>query len=345
MSNEKKNPHCPKCKSKSQKRGKRRGKIRYQCQNCKHWFQLNHCQEKLPAKNLLIQHLSGISFRNLAVLNNCSVGTAYQRVEKGFKQLPLCIDVTRWYCQKFQGILLVDGKYVRVKRYDRKIPVIYGIDYQTHDVPHYRLSRAEDYLNCKKFFESLKLADYPLQAIVCDDNQSIYSAASYVFPSVVVQLCHVHFLRNMKALLDLDLNQNHQLFFSLLARLLVQKRSKEDFEKKASNLFKHFVRDEICSGILIELARKQPLLQGYLKHRGTPTTTNLIESFNSHLEARVRPLKGFESFKHADLWLNAYFMRRRTKKFTDCTSKFNRLNGKTSLEISKKRGIDLPIFF
>lgn len=340
----KSNPRCPKCKNKSQKRGLRRGKIRYQCQSCKHWFQINRSREKVSSKSLLIQHLSGISFRNLANIHSCGVATAYRKVEKGLKELPLCIDVTRWYCQKFQGILLVDGKYVKVKRYDRKIPVIYGIDYKTHDIPHYRLAKSEDYLNCKKFFESLKLTDYKLQALVCDDNKNIYNAAKYVFPNIAVQLCHVHFLRNVKSLLDLD-SQHHQFFFKLMNKLMIEKRSKQDFEKKATNLLKQFSNDQVCSDILIELAKKQPLLQGYLNHRGTPTTTNLIESFNSHLEARVKPLKGFQSFKYASLWLNGYFMRRRTKKFTDCSGKFKRLNGRTSLEIVKKSRIDLPTFF
>lgn len=341
----KSNPLCPKCKSKTWKKGKRRGKIKYQCQFCKHWFQIDHTKEKISSKKLLIQHLSGISFRSLAEIHNCGVATAYRRVEKGLKELPTCIDVTRWYCQKFQGVLLVDGKYVKVKKYDRKIPVIFGVDYKTHDIPHYRLAKSEDYLSCKRFFESLKLTDYPLQAVVCDDNCNIYNAAKYIFPNVTIQLCHVHFLRNMKYLLDLEFSQKHRLFFKLLNELLVQKRSKEDFNRKASNLVKYFANDEVCSGILIELAKKQALLQGYLNHRGTPTTTNLIESLNSHLEARVRPLKGFESFKHANLWLNAYFLKRRSKKWTDCSGKFKKLNGKTSLEITKKSRTDLPILF
>lgn len=340
-----KNPKCPKCSGKTWKKGKRRGKIKYQCQSCKQWFQISRSQEKIESKKLLVQHLSGISFRNLAELHDCSVGTAYNKVEAGLKQLPTCIDVTRWYCQKFQGVLLVDGKYVRVKKNTRKIPVLYGVDYKTHDIPHYRLTKAEDYLNCRRFFESLKLTDYQLQAVVCDDNTNIYNAAKYVYPNAVIQLCHVHFLRNMKALLDLETNAYHQLFFPVLSKLLVEKRSKLDFEKKAFNLVKQFGQDEVCSGILIELAKKQSLLQGYLHHKGTPTTTNLIESMNSHLEARVKPLKGFESFKHADLWLNAYFLRRRTKKYTDCSGKFKRLNGKTSFEITKKPGIDISIFF
>jgi transposase-like protein len=315
-----KNPQCPKCAQKeTQKRGKRRGKTRYQCQACKHWFHINRSQAKIDPKRLLIQHLSGISFRSLAEFHDCSVGTAYSRVEQGLRELPTCIDVTRWYCQKFQGVLLVDGKYVRVKKQVRKIPALYGVDYQTHDIPHYRLTKAEDYANCKKFFESLKLTSYPLQAVVCDDNTNIYTAAQFVFPNVVIQLCHVHFLRNAKFALDLETNPYHQLFYPALSKLLVEKRSKDDFEKKAANLVSQFSGDDVCSSILLELARKQPLLQGYLQHKGTPTTTNLIESLNSHLEARVKPLKGFESFKHAELWLNGYFLKRRTKKWTDCS--------------------------
>lgn len=266
-------------------------------------------------------------------------------MEQGLVELPTCIDVTRWYCEKFQGVLLVDGKYVKVKKQDRKIPVLYGVDYATHDIPHYRLSQAEDYLTCKKFFESLKLTSYVLQAIVCDDNQNIYTAAQYVYPSAVVQLCHLHFLRTMRPLLDFETSNHHQLFFQLLCKLLIHKRSREDFERKATKLVTAFSFDDVCSSILIELSRKQPLLQGYLLHKGTPTTTNLIESYNSHLEARVRPLKGFESFKHANLWLNGYFLKRRTQKFTDCSRQFRRLNGKTSLELTKKPGIDLPVLF
>jgi hypothetical protein len=42
---------------------------------------------------------------------------------------------------------------------------------------------------------------------------------------------------------------------------------------------------------------------------GAPTTTNMIESFNSHLEARLKPLHRFRSFNHAKLWLNGYVLK------------------------------------
>jgi hypothetical protein len=323
----------------------RRGKERFFCRSCTTWFAITRVQPKISAKKLTLFHLSGLSFRALGASQQIDPATAYRKVRKELEQLPACIDVTRQYCQKFSGILLVDGKYIQVKRYERKIPVLYGVDYTTHDIPHFTLAAAESYLVCKKFFASLKLTNYTLQAVVSDDNVNIYTAAQYVFPGVVVQLCHVHFLRNMRALLDCARVPIHQEFFSALCDILVAKRSKEDFEKQAMKLMKTFSLDPVCQGIVIELARKQPLLQGYLHHKGTPTTTNLIESLNSHLEARVKPLKGFESFRHAEGWLNAYFLKRRTTKFTDCSGKFSRLNGKTPLSQSQKPGIDAPTFF
>lgn len=323
----------------------RRGKERYFCRSCLKWFSINRTGEKVSAKKLTLFHLSGLSFRALGTTHNIDPSTAYRKVQRELQKLPVCIDVTRQYCQKFSGILLVDGKYIAVKRYDRKIPVLYGVDYTTHDIPHYRLAQAESYVVCKRFFESLKLTNYTLQAVVSDDNVNIYTAAQQVFPQVVIQLCHVHFLRNMRSLLDCEHVVDHQLFFNGLCDTLVTKRAKEDFEQRASRLVRQFSSDPICSAILIELARKQPLLQGYLHHKGTPTTTNLIESMNSHLEARVRPLKGFESYRHADAWLNAYFLKRRVQKFTDCSGKFRHLNGKTALSQTQKSGIDLPTFF
>lgn len=66
--------------------------------------------------------------------------TAYRKCVVALENLPHCADITRKYCSKYSGILLVDGKYIEVKGYDRKIPVIYGIDYLTHDIPTYVFS-------------------------------------------------------------------------------------------------------------------------------------------------------------------------------------------------------------
>src|SRR3989337_3149128 len=87
---------------------------------------------------------------------------------------------------------------------------------------------------------------------------------------------------------------------------------------------------------MLDIAKRSGELTAYTKLTNVPRTTNLIESFNSHLEGRLKTIKGFQSFKHADTWLNAYFLNRRLKPFTDCEKRFRYLNGKRSLELSKK---------
>ena len=271
--------------------------------------------------------------------------TVYRRVHETLTALPPCIDITRTYCSRFCGILLVDGKYVAVKGYDRKIPVLYGVDYMTHDIPHMVFSVAENYPTCQSFFRSLSLANYPLQAVVCDDNQNIYQAARWVYPKTAIQLCHIHYLRSVRLLLDPEHNGNDARFFGELCTLFVAKRSIADFQGRASRLYEQYGTFPPYRDILLDLDRRQALLLGYHAHRNTPTTTNLIESLNSHLQGRLDSIKGFESFAHAQTWLNGYFLKRRVTPFTDCSRKFKFLNGKTSLSQTEKVGMDIPTFF
>lgn len=123
------------------------------------------------------------------------------------------------------------------------------------------------------------------------------------------------------------------------------KRSPDDFARKAKQILKEYEGNNICVGIIAAIYRNQQLLLGWREGKHIPTTTNLIECFNSHLQGRLKTIKGFESFKHADLWLNGYFLRRRLKMFTSCQGKFRSLNGHTSLQKSKKPDVDIPPFF
>lgn len=109
-------------------------------------------------------------------------------------------------------------------------------------------------------------------------------------------------------------------------------RSKEEFRNIAGKIYRRWEQSDICQSVLADIQRRLPQLLAYTNIPKVPRTTNLIESFNSHLEGRLKTIKGFDSFKHADTWLNAYFIRRRLKPFTDCAGKFRYLNGKRSLE-------------
>lgn len=250
--------------------------------------------------------------------------------------MPHCADVTRKYCSRFCGILLVDGKYVAVKGYERKIPVLYGIDYLTHDIPTYIFSVAENYSTCVSFFKSLKLLNYPLSAVVCDDNINIYQACTQMYPAAVVQLCHNHYKQSLRLGLDVRNDTTYLPFMRDIEELFERRISREEFARMAGKIVIKYACDMRCGAVMADIQRRLPLLTGYMAAKRIPRTTNLIESFNSHLEGRLKTIKGFESFRHADTWLNAYFLNRRLKPFTDCEERFRYLNGKRSLELSKK---------
>lgn len=316
-----------------QRRGVRRGRIKYWCVSCNSWFQINRGTRK-QARKILQEHLSGISFRSLGETYRINASTAYRRSNAELGRLLHCADITRRYCDRFCGILVVDGKYIAVKGYERKIPVVYGIDYLTHDIPTYIFSIAESYPTCKSFFSSLRLLNYPLQAIVSDDNINIYQACLSVYPKAITQLCQNHYKEGVRKILNVRTDSTYLPFMREIENLFAKRRSGEEFGHIASRIYHHYSHIETCQAILVDIQKRLPQLLAYTQLPQVPRTTNLIESYNSHLQGRLKTIKGFESFKHADSWLNAYFVRRRFKPFTDCTRKFKSLNGKCSLELS-----------
>lgn len=286
-------------------------------------------------KKVLLSHIQGQSFRSIAEAHDVTAPTAFRAYLKASKSIPLCIDVTRNYCSRFCGILLVDGKYLKVKGYKKKIPVIYGIDYLTHDVVHFVLGPSENFQLLLKFFSSLKLANYPLQAVVSDDNQNTPQACLNVYPTAIWQLCQNHYKHNLRISLNLSNDPTYRPFMNEVETLFSGKISIEDFRSKALKIYNKYGKgDKLCQKVMVDIARRSPDLLGYLKLKNTPRTTNLIESFNSHLQGRLKTIKGFENFKNAQTWLNIYFLRRRLKKFTDCEKQFKKLNGISSLELT-----------
>ena len=282
----------------------------------------------------MLSHIQGKSFRSIAESNGVSAPTAFRAYLKASKNIPLVIDITRNYCSKFCGILLVDGKYVKVKGYERKIPVIYGVDYLTHDVVHFVLGTSENYRLLLKFFTSLRLANYPLKAVVSDDNQNIPQTCLKVYPNAVTQLCQNHYKHNLRISLNLANDPTYIPFMENIETLFCRKMGIEEFKIRVSRIYEAYKYDDLAKKVMLDIAKRSGELFAYLKLTNTPRTTNLIESLNSHLEGRLKTIKGFESFKHAQNWLNIYFIRRRLKKFTDCEKQFKKLNGISSLELT-----------
>ena len=115
------NPKCPFCSSlKTQKWGSRNGLKRYRCQPCGKSFSINHKEKPV----LWVSHIDGVPFRKLAALHGISQSKVYRQVETEMNQLPENTYLSVTYCNRWSGILNIDGKYVKVRGHEKKIPFI-----------------------------------------------------------------------------------------------------------------------------------------------------------------------------------------------------------------------------
>lgn len=280
----------------------------------------------------------------IAEQNDLTSGAVAKRVKRELQTLPKNEDITKQYCTNFCGTLVLDGVYVAVKGLPKKIPFIYGIDFLTHDIPAGILDFAESELAFLRLFSMLKEIGYPLRVVVCDEAMAVRPALRKVFPGAVIQLCHVHVLRNIREELHLSsFDRTHALFFRELQNLLAaqgEENRKNMFKDIASRFEANYRYWEILKSIQrrwedlfrYESVRKQGI--------SCPSSTNLIESFNGQFKDRYRTIKGFETISSCERFVNAWMIKRRFTPFRDCGEHFKHLNGHAAF--SKSRNPDLP---
>jgi len=275
---------------------------------------------------------------------NLSPAQTYARVKAEMDKLPDNTWLTAKYCNRFCGILIVDGKYVKVKGYHEKIPFIYGLDYLTHDPVVGILATGESNEAFLKFFRLLKTCNYPLQIVAADDRSSLIPALKHYYPKALVQLCQNHYIENIRQQLHIRTDTKHHYFFHSLCKHVFKEHTDDKQLDDALHhlLTKRAENDPVRQTIIMDIHRRRQELFAYTNVPHCPQNTNLIELYNSHLQARLKSIKGFKSFHAAERWLNAHLIRRRTKPFTDCEEKFKKLNGKTSLEMTLKKQAEWP---
>lgn len=255
------------------------------------------------------------------------------------EELPENTQLTQKYCNRYSGILNVDGKYVAVKDYEKKIPFIYGIDFLQHDIPVGILAPSENGDAFLKFFRLLKTVGYPLHVVISDDVSALKDAAQHWYPSVKLQLCQNHYLENVRQAVHFRTDPTYRHFFhSLVKHVFQDPQNDEERNRGLRHIWDTHVKDDgLLQTLVLDVVRRRTALFQHQTIPRCPQTNNLIESFNSHLQGRLKTIKGFQSFHSADRWLNAWMIRRRTKPFTDCEAPFTHLNGKTSLTVTMKK--------
>lgn len=278
-----------------------------------------------------------------------SIAQTYEKIITELNCLPNNTDVTKKYCdsEKFSGILIVDGKFIKVKGYKQKIPFIYGIDYLTHDIPVGMVVRSESEEAFEKFFQELKDCNYPLQIVVCDDRSSLEKPLKRHYPQALIQRCLNHYIENIRELLYIRSEAaNHHFFNSIQKHIFDEYTDEENLKKQIEYIFEKHAKGNLHrTTILKDIYKRRVELFNYTKVEHCPKNTNLIELYNSHFNARFRALKGFKSFDSAQRWCNALLLRRRTKPLTDCKAKFKHLNGIASLKLTLKKQAYWPDIF
>lgn len=237
-------------------------------------------------------------------------------------------------------MLVIDGKYVAVRGFDQKIPFIWAMDYLSHDIPYGDLFVAEDEASFSQFFQKLYNLGYDVKIVVADDRQGLKQALNKVFPYAKLQLCHNHYKENIRQLLNLrsDKAKKYEHFFNSLKLHVFEATDEQKITQGLMHVFHNLTEGKrLLQNIVTAIKARQEDLFNYLKIPGSPNTTNIIESYNSHLQGRLETIRGFQSFDSARKWLNAYIVRRRAKKLTDCKGKFKPLNKHCSLEFTIKK--------
>ena len=303
----------------------------------------------MKSVDLLKGYLDGLPLRKIADQVKLYPPTVYRRCLSQLRSLPRDLEITRKSVDpsQYSGYLVFDGKYLPVKGYPEELVILWGADFLSHDLPHFLLAPSENYQACLSYFSSIKALGYNLRLLICDDNDAIKMAARYIYPDASVQTCQNHFLENVRRDLNIRSDQTYQDFYFHLEGVLKEKFDPFEFNLRLTEIFKEFkgeTNERVSNWIGVFLKFKEELL-AYQKFPGSPWTTNLIEAYNSHLEGRLKTIKGFQSYHSADLWLNGYVLKRRLKPFTDCEEPFKHLNGKCSLQNVLKNGQKLPLIF
>jgi transposase-like protein len=299
---------------------------------------------------MAIDHLNGFSFSVLGTKYLVSKMTAWRVVMSYFRKLIHNNLFTFTYCNRFSSVLVPDGKYVPIKGYSRDAVLLWGVDYFYHDFPLYFLAPSENWQSWELYFKSFDRLHHRYQIVTCDDNTALKESCKHYFPNTKIQACYNHIKEQVRRELKIRSSGQYREFFRHLSEALDTTQRIQPVERKLklAHMLEYSLRVGNTEEVRVLLWLQNHFgeeLFNYHKIPRSPLTSNIQEGFNQHLETRIRAIKGFESYEHADLWLNAYILKRRFTKYTECGYPFQRLNGKRPIDQTRNLSIDIPVLF
>ncbi len=273
------------------------------------------------------------------------------------KRLPASEWVARRFQPNWSGILVVDGKMVRV--FDRLEPKLAAessftqrqrtmmhwkvwlcsIDAGTGDLPHYDLADEETRIDLIVFFQNLKKNGYPLHVLVCDGNEDIPHAARKVFgKEILVQRCTRHFTEGLRRKAREAGLEGDARTRELIGRIqgIIEADTLEALETRLRALKRKRFKTPFHRAIIEEFKTNADILTTHLQHPDLriPHTSNEIENVFKQVEMRLGSLCRFQHWKYAKDYLNAWALLRRFTPFTDCRGDRKCRNGQAPLTLA-----------
>lgn len=278
--------------------------------------------------------------------------------------LPNTLDIAERFRPQWSGILVADGKVVRVydaviERMDHaklseneitwmhKQRWLVGVDYGTGDLPHHDLAEEEGRIEWIMYFRQLHAIGYPLTAVISDGNADIPRAARFVYgPGIIHQLCTRHFTEGLGKFIPPDDDLHHaerqrlETLITMIQRVIEADTIEEAVERLAElTTYRRTIRSRTATVIVNRFKESKEELCAHLLHPELrlPHTNNDAENLIRQLNQRLKTIGRFMSWRSAREYCNAWALLRRFTPFTDCCKERHDRNGKCPLQLA---GVD-----
>lgn len=220
----------------------------------------------------------------------------WEQAQKYASHIPSPLEHFKKHKRIASGILILDGKHVRIKGEDHCIHIAYDTDLGVVD---YWIDVTENKTAYGYLIQRLRAAGYSFMCVVSDGHFGIVPLIEEEnFPH---QRCIFHLLKNLKQFLakNGELTGGNKVLYSRLKYILKTKHI-EVLEKRVSWFRKfsapHFTTKNQNSALrwLWEILPEATIHLSFLEEN-VPRTSNLLENLNGQIEARIKTFRGVKS--------------------------------------------------
>ncbi len=301
-------PRCTFCRSlKTIKWGSKR----YRCSRCARTFRLKRSDIRdRAAIDAYVKDRS--TFRRLGARWKVNASTAYRRVKRALERKQTLIERTKKYLAKCDGVLVLDGKHLRI--FGKRFTLFVAWDRSLGLPVHFLLKDGgEKELWYWKLILDLRNIGYAPKAFVSDGIPTLAEFLADAYEGLPHQRCSVHvFLRARsmaaaRGVMTSEQKERSSDFIELVRHILWSKSI--DLARRRLDLtasLHPLLATERRALRHVEEALPACFVatQSKWKHLRLPRSSNAIENVIGQVEARLKTRRGTKSIASLDALVN-----------------------------------------